>query len=177
MKSIKQVGADASAAISFAVAECSLGVVLVARSARGVCAILLGDAADQLERDLQRRFPAYRLMRGGRELAPVIRRVSELVESRTRNAGVPLDIQGTAFERRVWSALRRIPAGSTASYAQIAARIGAPQAVRAVARACAANKLAVAVPCHRVVRSDGALSGYRWGVARKRTLLAREAGA
>jgi AraC family transcriptional regulator of adaptative response/methylated-DNA-[protein]-cysteine methyltransferase len=116
-------------------------------------------------------------VRGGRELAPVIRRVIELVESRNSRAGVPLDIQGTAFERRVWSALRRIPAGSTASYAQIAARIGAPQAVRAVARACAANKLAVAVPCHRVVRSDGALSGYRWGVARKRTLLAREAGA
>jgi AraC family transcriptional regulator of adaptative response/methylated-DNA-[protein]-cysteine methyltransferase len=177
MKSIKQVGADDCAAIGFAVAECSLGVLLVARSARGVCAILLGDAADQLERDLQRRFPADRLIRGGRELGPVLRQVIELVESRTSRAGVPLDIRGTTFERRVWSALRRIPAGSTASYAQIAARIGAPQAARAVARACAANKLAVAVPCHRVVRSDGALSGYRWGVARKRALLAREAAA
>ncbi len=177
MNMIKQRGADARVAIGFAVAGCSLGVLLVARSARGVCAILLGDEADHLERDLQRRFPAVRLVRGGRELEPITRQVIDLVESRASSPGVPLDLQGTAFERRVWSALRRIPAGRTASYAQIAARIGAPKAVRAVARACAANKLAVAVPCHRVVRSDGALSGYRWGVARKRMLLAREAGA
>jgi AraC family transcriptional regulator of adaptative response/methylated-DNA-[protein]-cysteine methyltransferase len=162
--------------IRFAVGRCFLGEILVAASARGVCAILLGDDPDVLLRDLQDRFPRAELLGGVAPFERMVARVIAFVERPRTGLDLPLDVQGTAFQQRVWQALRRIPPGSTASYAEIARRIGAPQAVRAVAGACAANTLAVAIPCHRVVRSDGALSGYRWGVARKRNLLERECG-
>ena len=168
-------GADAD--IRFAVGECSLGSILVARSEIGVCAILLGDDPDALARDLQDRFPHATLVGGDQEFEELVARVVGLVEAPRLGLDLPLDVRGTAFQRRVWQALQEIPAGSTASYAQIAVRIGAPTSVRAVAQACGANPLAVAIPCHRVVRTDGGLSGYRWGVERKRTLLQRESRA
>ena len=161
--------------IRFAIGECSLGSILVAQSARGVCAILMGDGPDQLARDLQDRFPRANLIGGDAEFEQLVAKVVDFVEAPGLGLNLPLDVRGTAFQQRVWQALRDIPAGQTASYADIAGRIGAPKSVRAVAQACAANALAVAIPCHRVVRSDGALSGYRWGVERKRALLAREA--
>jgi AraC family transcriptional regulator, regulatory protein of adaptative response / methylated-DNA-[protein]-cysteine methyltransferase len=161
--------------IRCAIGECSLGSVLVAQSPRGVCAILLGDDPSALARDLKQRFPNANLVGGDRDLEKRLAQVIGLIESPAMGLELPLDPRGTAFQQRVWQALRRIPAGSTASYTDIATRIGTPKAVRAVAQACAANAVAVAIPCHRVVRSDGALSGYRWGVERKRTLLEREA--
>ena len=163
-----------STAIRFAVGECSLGSILVAQSERGICAILLGDDPDALTRDLQDRFPQATLIGGDAAFEQLIAKVVGFVETPALGLDLPLDVRGTAFQQRVWQALRTIPAGSTASYTDIAKRIGAPHAVRAVAQACGANPLAVAIPCHRVVRHDGALSGYRWGVERKRTLLARE---
>jgi AraC family transcriptional regulator of adaptative response/methylated-DNA-[protein]-cysteine methyltransferase len=166
----------ANAEIRFAVGQCSLGSIVVAQSERGICAILLGDDADALLRDLQDRFPHARLVGGDREFEAIVANVVGLVEAPRVGLALPLDIRGTAFQQRVWHALREIPAGKTASYAEIAARIGSPRAVRAVAQACAANALAVAIPCHRVVRSDGSLSGYRWGIERKRALLEREQG-
>ena len=165
----------ANTVIRFAVGQCTLGAILVAASERGVCAILLGDEPDALARELQDRFPKAELLGGEADFEHMVAQVIGLVEMPRSGLDLPLDIQGTAFQQRVWSALRRIPAGQTASYADIAASIGAPTAVRAVAGACAANPLAVAIPCHRVVRQDGALSGYRWGVERKKALLAREA--
>jgi AraC family transcriptional regulator of adaptative response/methylated-DNA-[protein]-cysteine methyltransferase len=162
-------------AIRFAVGECSLGAILVAASDQGVCAILLGDDPDALVRDVQDRFPHARLVGDDPDFAQWIARVIGSVEAPRIGFDLPLDVRGTAFQERVWRALSQIPAGTTASYAEIAAKIGAPAAVRAVAAACAANPLAVAIPCHRVVRKDGALSGYRWGVERKAELLAREA--
>ncbi|MEO8752250.1 MAG: bifunctional DNA-binding transcriptional regulator/O6-methylguanine-DNA methyltransferase Ada [Casimicrobiaceae bacterium] len=163
--------------IRFAIGECSLGSILVAQSDRGVCAILLGDEPDRLARDLQDQFPRARLIGGDAGFERLVATVVGFVESPGVGLDLPLDVRGTAFQQRVWQALRDIPAGKTASYAEIAGRIGAPKSVRAVAQACGANALAVAIPCHRVVRSDGVLSGYRWGVERKRTLLAREAQA
>lgn len=163
--------------IRFAIGQCSLGAILVAQSARGVCAILLGDDAGQLARDLQDRFPRANLIGGDHEFEKRVAMVVGFVEAPKIGLDLPLDVRGTAFQQRVWQALREIPAGKTASYAEIAARIGSPKSVRAVAQACAANALAVAIPCHRVVRSDGGLSGYRWGVERKRELLEREAEA
>jgi AraC family transcriptional regulator of adaptative response/methylated-DNA-[protein]-cysteine methyltransferase len=160
--------------IHFAVGQCSLGAILVAQSARGVCAILLGDDPDTLVRDVQDRFPAATFVGDDRRFARVVATVVGFVETPSRGLDLPLDIRGTAFQQRVWQALREIPIGSTTSYSDIAKRIGAPRAARAVARACADNPLAIAVPCHRVVRTDGARSGYRWGVARKRALLTRE---
>ncbi len=168
-------GADAD--IHFAVGECSLGSILVARSELGVCAILLGDDPDALARDLQDRFPRATLIGEDAEFEQLVAHVVGFVEAPGLGLDLPLDVRGTAFQRRVWQALQEIPAGSTASYTEIAGRIGSPSAVRAVAQACAANPLAVAIPCHRVVRTDGGLSGYRWGVERKRALLQREAGA
>jgi AraC family transcriptional regulator of adaptative response/methylated-DNA-[protein]-cysteine methyltransferase len=165
----------ANADIRFAVGECSLGSILVARSEIGVCAILLGSDPDALARDLQDRFPRATIIGDDPEFEELVARVVGFVEAPQIGLDLPLDVRGTAFQRRVWNALQQIPAGSTASYTEIAARIGAPKSVRAVAQACAANPLAVAIPCHRVVRQDGALSGYRWGVERKRTLLQREA--
>jgi AraC family transcriptional regulator, regulatory protein of adaptative response / methylated-DNA-[protein]-cysteine methyltransferase len=163
--------------IRFAVTDSSLGSVLVAASERGVCAILMGDDPEVLGRDLEDRFPEATLIGGDAAFERLLARVVELVEAPGAGLDLPLDPRGTAFQRRVWQTLREIPAGGTASYSEIADRIGAPSAVRAVASACAANPLAVAVPCHRVVRRDGRLSGYRWGVERKRTLLQREASA
>jgi AraC family transcriptional regulator of adaptative response/methylated-DNA-[protein]-cysteine methyltransferase len=165
----------ANAEIRFAIGECSLGSILVARSERGVCAILLGDDPDALARDLQDKFPRATLIGGDAEFEQLVAKVVGFVEAPGLGLDLPLDVRGTAFQQRVWQALREIPAGSTASYTEIAGRIGSPKAVRAVAHACAANSLAVAIPCHRVVRNDGGLSGYRWGVERKRALLQREA--
>lgn len=165
----------ARAEIRFAVGECSLGSILVATSQKGVCAILLGDDPDALTRDLQDRFHGAHLIGGDQEFERLVAKIVGFVEAPAIGLDLPLDVRGTAFQQRVWQALRKIPAGSTASYSDIAARIGAPKAVRAVAQACAANTLAIAIPCHRVVRNDGALSGYRWGIERKRALLEREA--
>jgi AraC family transcriptional regulator of adaptative response/methylated-DNA-[protein]-cysteine methyltransferase len=160
--------------IRFAVGECSLGSILVAKSARGVCAILLGDDPDALARDLQDQFPNANLSGGDAQFEELVARVVGFVEAPGIGLDLPLDVRGTAFQQRVWQALKRIPAGATASYSEIAKRIGSPGAARAVAQACASNRLAVAIPCHRVVRNDGAISGYRWGVERKRELLERE---
>ena len=160
--------------ILFAVGQCSLGAILVAQSRRGVCAILLGDDPDTLVRDLQDQFPKADLVGADRRFEQTVAQVVGFIEAPALGLDLPLDLRGTAFQQRVWQALREIPLGSTASYAQIAERIGAPKSFRAVAQACGANSLAVAIPCHRVVRSNGELSGYRWGVERKRRLLARE---
>ena len=165
-------GIDAS--IRFAVGECSLGSILVAATRKGVCAVLLGDDPDLLLRDLQDRFPKAQLVGGDTDFERCIAKVIGFVEAPKLGLDLPLDLRGTVFQQRVWQALRDVPAGATASYSQIAKRIGSPKGARAVARACGSNHIAVAVPCHRVVRSDGALSGYRWGVERKRALLARE---
>ncbi len=160
--------------IHFALAESSLGSVLVASSGTGVVAILLGDDPETLLQSLQQRFRQAELVGADQGYEQLVAQVVGLVEDPSRGATLPLDIRGTAFQQRVWQALQQIPRGQTASYADIAARIGAPRSSRAVARACASNPLAVAVPCHRVVRRDGDLSGYAWGVARKRELLRRE---
>ena len=161
--------------IRFAIGECSLGAILVASSERGVCAILLGDDAEALARDLQDRFPHANLIGADRDFEDLVAKVVGLVETPIRGLDLPLDIRGTAFQQRVWRALTKIPPGKTVSYTDLAVQIGSPKAVRAVAGACAANAIAVAIPCHRVVRNDGALAGYRWGVERKRALLEREA--
>ncbi|WP_199772879.1 bifunctional DNA-binding transcriptional regulator/O6-methylguanine-DNA methyltransferase Ada [Ensifer adhaerens] len=161
--------------IKFAVGQTTLGAILVASSTKGVASILLGDDPDELVRDLQDRFPKARLIGMDREYEALIARVCGFVESPGIGLDLPLDVRGTAFQRRVWQALQEIPVGERVSYAQIARRIGAPSAARAVAGSCAANTIAVAIPCHRVVRNDGALSGYAWGVDRKRSLLDREA--
>jgi AraC family transcriptional regulator of adaptative response/methylated-DNA-[protein]-cysteine methyltransferase len=160
--------------VRFAVGECSLGSILVAATQKGVCAIELGDDPERLVRGFQERFRNARLIGGDRKFEQQVAEVVGLVEAPARGLDLPLDIRGTAFQQRVWDAIRAIPAGATASYTEIAKRIGAPKAVRAVAGACASNAIAIAIPCHRVVRSDGSISGYRWGVARKRALLARE---
>ncbi|MCC2656327.1 MAG: Transcriptional regulator Ada / DNA-O6-methylguanine--protein-cysteine S-methyltransferase [Panacagrimonas sp.] len=167
----------ANARMRFAIGQCSLGSILVAESDRGICAILLGDDPDALARDLQDRFPKAQLIGGDAQFEQRVAQVVGLVEHPALGLDLPLDVRGTAFQQRVWEALREIPPGSTASYADVALRIGAPKAVRAVAQACGANALAIAIPCHRVVRNDGALSGYRWGVERKKALLEREAKA
>jgi len=160
--------------IRFAVGECSLGSILVASTDRGLCAVLLGSDPDLLVRDLQDRFHKAELIGGDEGFEQLVAKVIGHVEAPSIGLDLPLDVQGTAFQQRVWQALAEIPAGTTVSYTQLAQKIGAPKAVRAVASACAANFIAVAIPCHRVVRSDGALSGYRWGVERKRALLDRE---
>lgn len=161
--------------IKFAVGQTSLGAILVASSKKGVAAILLGDDADKLVRDLQDRFPKASLVGADREYEALVARVVGFVEAPEIGLDLPLDVRGTAFQQRVWQALQEIPVGATVSYAEIAQRIGSPKSVRAVAGACAANNLAVAIPCHRVVRHDGSVSGYAWGVERKRALLGREA--
>lgn len=163
--------------IRFATAGCSLGSILVAATAKGLCAILLGDDPDALVRDLRERFPRADLAAGEPDFQAWVATVIGFVEAPALGLDLPLDVAGTAFQHRVWQALRDIPPGSTATYAEIASSVGAPGASRAVAGACAANPLAVAIPCHRVVRTDGTLSGYRWGVERKRALIAREAAA
>ena len=165
----------AGAVIRFAVGEASLGAVLVAATDKGVCAITLGDDPEALVRDLQDRFPRAEFKGGDAEFERTIAEVVGLVEAPAQRLDLPLDIRGTAFQQKVWAALQTIPPGKTATYKEIARAIGQPTAVRAVAQACGTNPLAVAIPCHRVVRSDGDLSGYRWGVERKRELIAREA--
>jgi AraC family transcriptional regulator, regulatory protein of adaptative response / methylated-DNA-[protein]-cysteine methyltransferase len=161
-------------AIHYGIFKSSLGRVLIASTSKGVRSILIGDAAAPLERDLQRRFPDVELKRDDARLAREFAQVGAFLATPHRALDLTLDLEGTAFQRRVWRALRAIPAGTTASYADIARRIAAPKSFRAVAQACGANPVALAIPCHRVVRNDGALSGYRWGVARKRALLAME---
>jgi AraC family transcriptional regulator, regulatory protein of adaptative response / methylated-DNA-[protein]-cysteine methyltransferase len=163
--------------IRFAVAQCSLGALRVAASSTGICEIALDADPEQLVRNLQDRFKAARLIGADTEFEAWVAAVVGFVEDPSRGLDLPLDVRGTAFQRRVWEALRDIPAGTTATYTDIAARIGSPRAVRAVARACATNNIALAIPCHRVVRTDGSLAGYRWGIDRKRVLLAREAQA
>lgn len=167
----------AGSIIRFAVGQCSLGAILVAQSQRGICAILLGDDPDRLVRDLQDQFPKAEIIGCDGEFEQLIAQVVGFIEAPSIGLHLPLDVQGTAFQERVWRALRDIPPGATVSYTDIAERIGSPKAVRAVAQACANNHIAVAIPCHRVVRRDGDLAGYRWGVERKRELLRRESKA
>jgi len=182
-KSADTLGMTASAyrrggageSIDFAIGASSLGAILVASSAKGVCAVSLGDDPNSLARELQDRFPRATLRGDDPRFAKWVAQVVGFVEAPRLGLDLPLDIRGTAFQQRVWQALREIPAGQTASYSDIAQRIGAPKAVRAVARACATNLIALAIPCHRVVRTDGSLSGYRWGVERKLALLDKEA--
>jgi AraC family transcriptional regulator, regulatory protein of adaptative response / methylated-DNA-[protein]-cysteine methyltransferase len=161
--------------IRFAVGEASLGTILVASSRKGVACILLGDDPNQLVQELQNRFPRARLIGADTNYEAVVAHVIGFIEAPRIGLDLPLDVRGTAFQRRVWQALQGVPIGQTVSYTDIARQIGSPQAVRAVARACAANHLAVAIPCHRVVRNNGSLSGYAWGVERKQALLTREA--
>ena len=161
--------------IRFAVGECSLGSILVAATERGICAILLGDDPVALVRDLQGRFSTAQLTNDDQDFEYLMAKVIGFIEAPSLGLDLPLDVRGTAFQQRVWQALRAIPAGATASYAEIAERIGAPKEAYAVGQACASNIIAVAIPCHRAVRKNGALAGYRWGVARKRALLEREA--
>jgi AraC family transcriptional regulator, regulatory protein of adaptative response / methylated-DNA-[protein]-cysteine methyltransferase len=155
-------------------AECWLDSILVATTERGICAILLGDDPATLLRDLDDRFPKARRVRSDQALERLTAKVVDLIEAPGQAVDLPLDGRGTAFQQRVWQALREIPAGCTASYSEIAERIGAPKEAYAVGEACAANTIAVAIPCHRVVRKDGTLAGYRWGFKRKRALLKRE---
>jgi AraC family transcriptional regulator, regulatory protein of adaptative response / methylated-DNA-[protein]-cysteine methyltransferase len=160
--------------IRFAIGECSLGSILVAATDKGVCAILMGNDPDALVRQLQDRFAKAELIGADAEFETLVAKVVGFVEQPRLGLDLPLDVRGTAFQQRVWKALRQIGVGKTASYGEIAARIGSPKSIRAVAQACAANLIAVAIPCHRVIRTDGQLSGYRWGVQRKRALLERE---
>jgi AraC family transcriptional regulator, regulatory protein of adaptative response / methylated-DNA-[protein]-cysteine methyltransferase len=160
--------------IHFAVGESSLGPILVATSAKGIAAILMGEDADKLVQELQDSFPKATLVGADADFEALVAKVVGYIESPTGRFDLPLDVRGTAFQQRVWKALASIPSGKTASYSEIARKLGEPQATRAVAGACAANKIAVAIPCHRVVRNDGGLSGYRWGVERKSKLLDRE---
>lgn len=165
----------ANNAIVFATGQCSLGQLLVARSKRGICAIALGDKDSLLIADLHRRFPQATQVQQDADFADTLTQVIALIDTPERGLNLPLDIQGTAFQQRVWQALQQIPVGATTSYSELAQRLDMPKATRAVASACAANTLAVVIPCHRVLRTTGELSGYRWGVARKRALLEREA--
>jgi AraC family transcriptional regulator of adaptative response/methylated-DNA-[protein]-cysteine methyltransferase len=164
----------AAATVHFATAQCWLGAILVATSAKGIRAILLGDDPATLRRDLELRFPRARLVEGDESAKHLTDAVVDCIEAPQQALDLPLDPQGTDFEQRVWRELRDIPPGSTASYSEIAARIGAPNEAYAVGEACAANMIAVAIPCHRVVHKDGGLAGYRWGFKRKRALLKRE---
>lgn len=166
---------EADKNVFFTIGESSLGSILVAQSARGVCSILIGEDPMRLAQDLRHQFPKANLVARENDQEALVAQVVGLIEKPGAGLDLPLDVRGTAFQQLVWDALQRIPPGSTATYKDIARQIGTPGAVRAVARACGANALAVAIPCHRVIRNDGSLSGYRWGVERKRALLAREA--
>jgi AraC family transcriptional regulator, regulatory protein of adaptative response / methylated-DNA-[protein]-cysteine methyltransferase len=163
--------------VNVTVRPCKLGQVLIAATARGVCAVFFGDRPEPLRRDLLRRFPQARIHEDGSTLRPLADRIVELVDTGAAAADIPLDLVGTAFQQKVWKALREIPPGKTTTYRALARRIGAPKAIRAVGTACGANPVSVAVPCHRVLRSDGGLGGYAWGIERKRALLARERAA
>lgn len=174
MKPSDYKAGGANTEIRFAIAQCSLGALLVAKSERGICSILLGDDAHELACDLQDRFVHANIIGDDESFAELVAQVVGFVEAPAIGLDLPLDVRGTAFQQRVWQALREIPPGTTVSYTDVANKIGSPQSVRAVATACAANAIAIAIPCHRVVRSDGSISGYRWGVERKRELLKRE---
>ena len=164
----------ASEAIHFATGQSTLGAILVAATESGICAIFLGDDPERLVRDLQDAFPNVEITGGSEAVDAMVAQVVAFVEQPARGLVLPLDIRGTAFQRQVWESLQAVPPGMTASYTEIARRMGQPKSVRAVATACAANKIAVAIPCHRVVRTNGSLSGYRWGIERKAELLQRE---
>jgi len=175
MREMKPPCRDGAAAPgSFMIGECWLGAVLVAHSGKGICAILLGNDPGALRRELQQHFPKAQAIDGDKLLESIMERVVDFVELPGGKLDLPLDPQGTEFQLKVWEALRTIPAGATTTYSAIAERIGAPRDAYAVGEACAANMIAVAIPCHRVLRKDGTLAGYRWGVRRKRALLARE---
>jgi len=161
--------------IHFSVRRCTLGCILVAISPKGVCCITLGDDPALLLADLKKRFPNAKISRRDEKITQFVAQVVRFIEAPRLGLTLPLDIRGTDFQQRVWQALGKIPSGSTASYSDIARMIDRPKSVRAVAGACAANSISLAIPCHRIVRSDGQLSGYRWGIERKRILLAREA--
>lgn len=177
MKPLQYANGGVDTQIHFAIAECALGSLLVASSARGVCAISLGNDPETLLRELQDRFPRADLVGGDQNFESIVATVVGFIETPALTLDLPLDIQGTVFQQKVWQALREIPYGTTVTYSELAKRIGAPNAVRAVASACAANALAVVIPCHRVIRQDGSLSGYRWGIARKKALIEKEAAA
>ena len=177
MKPSEYQNGGRGASIRFAVAPCYLGWVLVAATAKGICAVDFGDDPKKMERSLRTRFPRAAFVDADPSLMAWVSQILTFLESPREPFELPLDIEGTAFQQRVWLALRELPPGSTASYSDIAARIDRPKAARAVAQACASNRIAVAIPCHRVVRSDGGLGGYRWGIERKRRLLEREAEA
>jgi AraC family transcriptional regulator, regulatory protein of adaptative response / methylated-DNA-[protein]-cysteine methyltransferase len=168
---------NAPVGIQFTVSQCTLGHILVAQSPQGVCAIFLGDGPEILIVQLEKRFPYSSLIETTTGLAHLVRHVADSIENPVHEIDLPLDMRGTAFQQSVWRALCSVPAGQTATYTEIAKYIGAPKSARAVAKACAANTLALVVPCHRILRSDGALSGYRWGVERKRQLLRNELGS
>ena len=161
--------------IRFAVGECSLGSILIAATANGICAVSFGDDPQGLVHELERRFSKAVLVGGDEAFETLVAKVVGFVERPSAALDLPLDVRGTAFQQRVWQALRQTLPGESFSYSDLAKRLGAPNSVRAVARACASNPVAVAIPCHRVVRADGSLSGYKWGVERKRALLEREA--
>ncbi len=169
--------AGAGEQIRYALADCSLGKIVVAATSRGICAILLGDDASALLQQLQRRFRRALLSAADADFEQSVAKVVALVEQPASGLDLPLDLRGTTFQHRVWQALRAVPPGSTVSYAEIARRLGVPHSARAVGQAVGANPVAVAIPCHRVIASDGSLSGYRWGPARKLALLARERDA
>jgi AraC family transcriptional regulator, regulatory protein of adaptative response / methylated-DNA-[protein]-cysteine methyltransferase len=175
MKPKQYVKGGIDTQIHFAITKCILGSLLVASSAKGLCAISLGDDPETLLRELQDRFPFADLVGGDENFESIVATVVGFIETPALTLDLPLDIQGTVFQQKVWQALREIPYGTTVTYSELASRIGAPNAVRAVASACAANTLAVVIPCHRVVRQDGSLSGYRWGIARKKALIEKEA--
>lgn len=169
--------ADGCGSIRYAIGRSSLGWVLVAATDQGICAIFLGDTSRALVDELTERFPKAELSKGDKKFERLVRKVVRFVEKPNLRLDLPLDVRGTAFQERVWRALTKIRAGETTTYMELAQRIGKPKAVRAVASACAANSLAVAIPCHRVVQKSGSLAGYRWGVERKRQLLERESGS
>lgn len=177
MKPSEYRGRGRGARICFAIAPCYLGWILVAATSKGVCAVDFGDDPEAMEQNLRARFSRAKFVDADPSLMAWVAQILAFLDSPGDPFDVPLDIRGTAFQQRVWLALRELPPGSTASYGDVAARIDSPNAARAVAQACASNRIAVAIPCHRVVRSDGGLGGYRWGVERKRKLLAREADA
>jgi len=163
--------------IKFATGKSELGTILVARSAAGVCAILIGDGAEVLKRDLAEEFTDAKLVRDDGALRTDLEKILTFIKTPAKGLNLSLDIRGTPFQRRVWSALLGVRVGYKITYAALASHIGEPRAIRAVASACAANAIALAIPCHRVVRSDGALAGYRWGMERKRSMVEKEAEA
>lgn len=177
MVSSTMIHTAAATDVRYAVGSCDFGALLVAWSELGISAIQLGDDGNELSFAFQRGFPEAALIDGDREVTRLLTLVARFVENPSLGLDLPLDIKGTAFEQRVWAALREIPPGETESYSEVARRIGSPNAVRAVARACGANRIAVAIPCHRVIGADGSLTGYRWGIERKKALLARESAS